>query len=173
MIMEEKVKLAIDGDEKAFEYLMNTLKEGLYRSAFVYVKNEEDALDIVQETVYKAYISIEKVKEPKYFKTWITKILINNALNFIKKQKKIVSLVDNISNDSKYHENNRIEQKLDILNYIDKLEDKHKTVIVLKYFQDLTISEIAEVMNCPIGTVKTYLNKALSKLRIVMREEII
>lgn len=84
MILEEQVKLAINQDEKAFEYLMNISKEGLYRIAFAYAKNEQDALDILQETVYKAYISIYKLKEPKYFKTWISKILINNAINFIK-----------------------------------------------------------------------------------------
>lgn len=53
------------------------------------MKNEEDALDVLQETIYKAYISIEKLKEPKYFKTWITRILINNALDVIKKEKRI------------------------------------------------------------------------------------
>lgn len=173
MIMEEQVKLAIHGDEKAFEYLMDICKDGLYRTAFAYVKNEEDAIDILQDTVYKAYISIDKLKEPKYFKTWITKILINGAINFINKEKKIVALVDNISNHSNYQEENKIEEKMDILNFIDELEDKHKNVIVLKYFQDLTITEIALVLDCPVGTVKNYLNKALSKLRIIMDKEIV
>ena len=54
MIIEEQVKLAIQGDEKAFEYLMDICKEELYRTAFAYVKNEEDAIDILQDTVYKA-----------------------------------------------------------------------------------------------------------------------
>ncbi|MBI6872683.1 sigma-70 family RNA polymerase sigma factor [Clostridium aciditolerans] len=173
MILEEQVKLAIDGDEKAFEYLMDISKEGLYRIAFAYTKNEHDALDILQETVYKAYISINKLKEPKYFKTWLTKILINNAINFINKEKKIVSLVDNLSSRSNYYQENRIEEKLDVLNYIDRLENKYKNVILLKYFQDLTITEISEVLDCPVGTVKTHLNKGLSSLRIFMGKEII
>ncbi len=169
--MEEQVKLAIAGDEKAFEYLMDISKEGLYRAAFAYVKNEEDAIDILQETVYKAYMSIDKLKEPKYFKTWITKILINTAINFINKERKLVSIVDNLSTQSIYYEDSKVEERLDILNSIDMLDDKHKNVIVLKYFQDLTIAEISQVLDCPIGTVKTYLNKALSKLRIFMGKE--
>jgi RNA polymerase sigma-70 factor (ECF subfamily) len=173
MIIEEQVKLAIYGNEKAFEYLMDISKEGLYRTAFAYVKNEEDAVDILQETVYKAYMSIDKLKEPKYFKTWITKILINSAINFIKKEKKLIALVDNLSYDSNYFEENRIEENLDILNAIDTLEDKYKDVVVLKYFRDLTITEISEVLNCPVGTVKTYLNRALIKLRIFMGKEIV
>lgn len=173
MSLEEQVKLAIKGDEKAFEYLMDISKDGLYRTAFVYVKNEQDAIDILQETVYKAYISIDKLKEPKFFKTWITRILINNAINFINKKKRIIYIADDLLNDSNYSEGNRIVDRLDILNSIEKLENKYRDVIVLKYFQDLTITEISEVLNYPVGTVKTYLNKALSKLRLFMNEEIV
>jgi RNA polymerase sigma-70 factor, ECF subfamily len=173
MNIEEQVKLAIRGDEKAFEYLMDISKEGLYRTAFAYAKNEQDAIDILQETVYKAYISIEKLKEPKYFKTWITRILINNAISFINTKKKTVYITEDLSNNTSYYEEDGIDEKLDMLISVDKLEDKYKNVIVLKYFQDLTITEIAEVLSCPVGTVKTYLNKALSKLRLFMNEEIV
>lgn len=173
MSIDEQIKLAINGDEKAFENLMNINKHSLYRTAFVYVKNEQDALDILQETVYKAYISIDKLKEPKYFKTWLTRILINNAINFINKKKKVVYIVKDIASDSKFYDNNGIEEKLDMLSSIEKLDSKLRDVIVLKYFQDLTITEISEVLNYPIGTVKTYLNKALNKLRLFMNEEII
>lgn len=173
MITEEQVKSAIKGDEKAFEDLMDLCKESLYRTAFAYTKNEHDALDVLQDTVYKAYISIDKLKNPKYFKTWLTKILINNAIDFINKEKKIISIVDNMKISATKSEVSRVDEKLDILSSIDRLEDKHRKVIILKYFQDLTITEIAEVMSCPIGTVKTYLNKALGKLRITMGKEII
>jgi RNA polymerase sigma-70 factor, ECF subfamily len=173
MNIEEQVKFAIRGDEKAFEYLMDINKEGLYRTAFAYVKNEQDALDILQETVYKAYTSINKLMEPKYFKTWLTRILINNAISFINKSKKIEYLTDVIPNYSNCNTGNLIDVKLDILSSIEKLDDKHKTVIVLKYFQDLTITEISEVLDCPSGTIKTYLNKALTQLRFIMKEEIV
>jgi RNA polymerase sigma-70 factor, ECF subfamily len=173
MNIEEQVKFAIRGDEKAFEYLMDINKEGLYRTAFAYVKNEQDALDILQETVYKAYTSINKLMEPKYFKTWLTRILINNAISFINKSKKIEYLTDVIPNYSNCNTGNLIDEKLDILSSIEKLDDKHKTVIVLKYFQDLTITEISEVLDCPSGTIKTYLNKALTQLRFIMKEEIV
>ena len=95
MEIKDKVKKAIRGDDEAFEYIVNNCKERLYRTAFAYVKNEEQALDVVQETVYKAYVSIEKLKNPEYFNTWITRILINNALTVIKKNSKIVYLDNN------------------------------------------------------------------------------
>jgi RNA polymerase sigma-70 factor (ECF subfamily) len=173
MDIEEQVKLAKTGNEKAFEYLVDINKEGLYRTAFAYVKNEQDALDIVQETVYKAYISIDKLNKPKYFKTWLTRILINNAISFINKRKKVVYITDVMPDDTNLYQGNLVDEKLDILNSIEKLEDKYKSVVVLKYFQDLTITEISEVLHCPPGTIKTYLNKALKKLRIFMNEEIV
>ncbi|MHC1684197.1 MAG: sigma-70 family RNA polymerase sigma factor [Clostridiaceae bacterium] len=173
MELEKQIKLAIKGDEEAFSYLMNINKENLYRTSFAYVKNKEDALDVLQETVYKAFISIEKLKEPKHFNTWLTRILINNAINLINKNKKIISLVDNLSKTDSIEKENNIEDKLDIVAAVDSLEEKYKNVIILKYFQDLTINEISQVLECPLGTVKTHLNKGLSKLRIITGKEIV
>ena len=73
------VQQAQNGCDESFEKLINSYKEYLYKTAFLYVKNEHDALDIYQETVYKAYINIQKLRNTKLFKTWIIKILINNV----------------------------------------------------------------------------------------------
>ena len=170
--MEEKVRLAINGDEEAFTHLINSKKEQLYRTAFAYVKNKEDALDIIQETVYKAYISIDKLKEPKYFNTWVTKILINNAITFMKKNSKIIYLEENELNNISCLEYNS-DEKLDLLYAVDELEEKIKKVIILKYLNDLTICEVAKVLEIPEGTVKTYLNKGLSKLKIYFGKELV
>lgn len=169
--MEEKVRLAICGDEEAFTYLISSKKEQLYRTAFAYVKNKEDALDIIQETVYKAYVSIDKLKEPKYFNTWITKILINTSITFMKKNNKIIYLEDELNYVIDV-ENNQ-DEKLDLLHAIDKLEEKIKRVIILKYLNDLTISDVAKILEIPEGTAKTYLNKGLSKLKIYLGEELV
>lgn len=171
MCNEIIVKRAIKGDENAFEQLMNNCKEKLYRTAFAYVKNEEQALDIVQETVYKAYVSIGKLREPKYFNTWMTRILINNALTYIKKNNNIVYLEQkeliNVVGTEEYDQN----EKMYIWQAIDSLEAKHRDVIILKYFDDLTITEIAKTLDYPVGTVKTYLNKGLVKLRNFMGKD--
>ena len=74
MNLEEKVKKAQKGDDNAFYELISEKKEVLYKLAYTYVKNKDDALDIIQETIYKAYMSINKLKEPKFFNTYITTI---------------------------------------------------------------------------------------------------
>lgn len=170
MLKELTVKRAINGDEKAFIQLIEQQKEKLYKIAYAYVKNEQDALDIVQETVYKAYISIDTLKKPKYFNTWLTRILINISINTLKKNKNIIYLQEEaIAEDSVSIEDR--EGQMDILNELEKLDSKYKDVIVLKYFDDLTIKEIAQVLEIPIGTAKTYLNRGLSSLRISIGKE--
>jgi RNA polymerase sigma-70 factor, ECF subfamily len=165
------VRLAICGDEEAFTYLINCKKEQLYRTAFAYVKNKEDVLDIIQETVYKAYVSIGKLKEPKYFNTWITKILINTSITFMKKNSKIIYLENELNNITTLENNH--DEKLDLLHAIDRLEENIKRVIILKYLNDLTISDVAKILEMPEGTAKTYLNKGLSKLKNYLGEELV
>ncbi|MGL5314200.1 MAG: sigma-70 family RNA polymerase sigma factor [Peptostreptococcaceae bacterium] len=170
MLKELKVKKAIKGDEKAFIDLIEQQKEKLYKIAYAYVKNEQDALDIVQETVYKAYVSIDSLKNPKYFNTWLTRILINISINMLNKNKKVVYLEEEtLMEDSTTMCSS--EDKLDILEELNKLDEKYRDVIILKYFDDLTVNEIARVLEIPIGTAKTYLNRGLSRLRISMGKE--
>ena len=88
--MRKKVKKAKRGDEKAFQELIHHEKNKLYRMAYIYVKNENDALDIVQDAIYKAFICIKSLKNPQYFSTGFTRILINSALDFIKKNERII-----------------------------------------------------------------------------------
>lgn len=172
------VKKAKKGDDKAFAQLINMNKEKLYKIAYIYVKNEQDALDILSDTIYKAYLNLNKLKDTQFFNTWIVRILINTAANQTKNNKKIVYIDDyeqvkseeihNMS-DSDFN----IPKNLDLYNAIDKLDTKYKNVVILRYFQDMTISQIAKILNHPEGTVKSYLFRALKKLKIELKEECI
>jgi len=171
MSIEKKIKKAKRGNEQAFQELIQDEKNKLFRMAYLYVKNEDDALDIVQDTIYKAFISIKQLKEPHYFPTWISKILINTALDFIKKNNRAIpsSDVDGIHKD----QNLRIEEKLDLLEAIERLEVQYKTVIIFRYYKDLSIKQIAEILKCPEGTVKTRLHRAINQLKSDLKEECI
>lgn len=169
MLKELKVKRAIKGDEKYFIEIIDDIKEKLYTIAYSYVKNEQDALDIVQETVYKAYTSIDTLKNAKYFNTWITRILINNSINTLNKNNKVGYIEEYKKEETELTID--IDQKLDISNALDELEEKHKNVIKLKYFEDLTLNEISNKLDIPIGTAKTYLNKGLNRLRGIIGED--
>lgn len=173
MFDEKIVKKAIKGNDKAFIILMNQCKEQIYRTAFAYVKEEEMALDIVQEVVCRAYKSIENLKEPKFFNTWIMRIAINISTDFYNKKSKVVCMEQDelISKMEVKHDDN--DERLFLMESLDNLEEKYKKIIILKYFDDLTFKDIAEILSMPESTVKTNLYKGLSILRNDMKKEII
>jgi RNA polymerase sigma-70 factor (ECF subfamily) len=168
----EKIKLAQKGDDNAFYELINERKSQLYKTAYAYVKSKEEAMDIVSETVYKAYISIKKLKEPSLFNTWLTRILINTSLDCLKKNSKIVPLDENLRTDTFIIPKDD-EQIIDLKIAVDRLSGKLKTIVILKYFEDMTLVEIAKTLQCPLGTVKTMLHKALGELRLDLKEELL
>jgi RNA polymerase sigma-70 factor, ECF subfamily len=171
MSLEKKIKKVKKGSKQAFQDLIQDEKNKLYRMAFIYVKNENDALDILQETIYKAFISIHSLKDPQYFSTWMMKILINNSLDFLKKRDRVIPFEK--VEDQKNHQYQKMEEKMDLIEAIKKLDEQYKTVIILRYYRDMTIKQIAEILQCPEGTVKTNIHRGLQKLKITLGEECI
>ncbi|MFB4166991.1 sigma-70 family RNA polymerase sigma factor [Virgibacillus sp. JSM 102003] len=161
------VDKAINGDGQAFETLVKNESEKLYKTAFLYVRNKEDALDVLQETIYKAFVSIKQVKQPQYFHTWLTKILIRTAYDFIRKRKKVV-LDENIIDNMPDEPSTNIEDKMDTLNAVTRLNKDYQTVIILFYYHDLTIYQISETMEKPENTIKTYLRRAKIELKKII-----
>jgi RNA polymerase sigma-70 factor, ECF subfamily len=158
-----QVRLAISGDHEAFQFLMKSQQAKMYKIAYSYAFNEEDALEIVQETFMIAFTSINKIKEPEYFSTWVIRILINCSLNFVKKKRRILALGDFILSKKSAILTN-VDERIDLLNVIKTLNDKDKTVINLRFYLDYTIPEIASILGVPEGTVKTRLHRAIKKL---------
>jgi RNA polymerase sigma-70 factor, ECF subfamily len=158
------VKKAMRGNEKAFEKLVENESEKLYKTAFLYMRNQEDALDVLQETIYKAYISIEQIKQPEFFTTWLTKILIRISYDFLRKKKKVI-LEESFLSTQLTEQSYDIEGKLDLLHAISKLNNNHQTVIILFYYHDMPIRCIGETLNMPENTVKTNLRRAKIDLR--------
>lgn len=170
MELEEKIRLAKKGDDNVFYEIIEERKKILYITAYTYVKNQEDALDIVHDAVLKAYVGIKKLKEPRFFNTWLTRILINCAIDHIRKNKKTEVLDENTDSGFTVSIGPR-EETMDLYNAISRLNEKCKTVVILKYFQNLTIEEISQVLDYPIGTVKSNLHRALKELRLELAEE--
>lgn len=114
MALVEVVKKAIKGDKESFSMLIQERKEQIYKIAYSYVNNVDDALDIVQDVIYKALISIKDLKQPEYFNTWIIRITINYSINHLRKYKRIVymdenhvkSMCTNFSNNEELKEDN-------------------------------------------------------------------
>lgn len=167
------VKRAIKGDREAFEKLINTYFDRLYKEAYLRCKHEEDAKEIVQETIYKAYRNVKNLKEPKYFKTWLSKILINISNDYIRKNGMIDLQHDEKDYIKKVHKDDQLEIKIDLYNAMDELEDKYKDVIILRYIEDLKVEDISKILEKPVNTIKTHIRKAIKDMKNLLKEDYI
>lgn len=163
------VRKAMRGNADAYGILVQEHQEYLYKMAFLYMKNQEDALDVVGTAILKGYQNIKRLKKPELFKTWITRILINTANDELKK---IVyfSDIDDVQVSSR-HRGVSVEEQCDIQEAIGHLPEKFRIVIILKYFSQMTVKEIALTLDIPEGTVKAYLSRAREELKKYLKED--
>ncbi|MHC0039143.1 sigma-70 family RNA polymerase sigma factor [Pseudoneobacillus sp. C159] len=167
MSEEQFVQKAIDGDDEAFLALMQAYKIDLYKTARSFLKNEHEALEAIQEVTYRAYKNIRQVREASYFKTWLIRIMINYCNDQLKKNKRTVLNEEFLLRQGISENHEEMELKDAMLS----LDERSREILMLKYFHDLKIKDIADSMQCPEGTVKTWLNRALKMLRGKLEEK--
>lgn len=165
------VKKAIKGNKNAFEKLVQQHYERIYRTAYLYVHNEEDALDAVQEAAYQAYKSIHSLKNPEYFLTWLTRIVIHCAVDVIRKRGKVVPMNDEYLSNMPDESTPDMEGSSQLLQAIQQLKVNHRTAIILFYYHDYSIKTISSVMDIPENTVKTYLSRGKAELKKLYEKE--
>ncbi len=161
MEIKELLKKAKKGDDDAFYQLMQMHKVQLLKMALSYLRNEEEAIEALQEVTFRAYQAIKKVKQPDYFSTWLIRIMLNYCHDQHKKKKRIVyaNVDENLSETIEFSNGIAIEEAL------YKINSDCREVIILKYYHDLKIKEIAELLEKPESTIKTWLYKGLGALR--------
>ena len=163
------IRKAVRGNPDAYGRLIVLYQEYLYKIAFLYMKNEQDALDLVGSTILKGFQNIRTLKKPEWFKTWLTRILINTAKDELKK----IIYYDEIDENRLSHRYKAVslEEQLDLNSAIERLPEKYRMVIVLKYFSELSVREIAYIMSAPEGTIKAYLSRARDELKKTLKED--
>ena len=155
------VRKSKKGNNSAFSILIKSYEKDLYKVAIAMTKNDDDALDCIQEAILQAYISIKDLRQDEYFKTWLIKILINKCNALLKKNKKILNLDVNTSKNDTVEQSDRLELK----DSINNLDSDLKIIVILYYYEDMSIKDISESLNIPQGTIKSRLSRARSKLK--------
>jgi RNA polymerase sigma-70 factor (ECF subfamily) len=153
--------------EEQFTNMLEKNKKEFYKLAISYVKTETNALDMMGEATYQAFVSLPRVREQQYLKTWFYRILINICKNFLKKSRNLVygdEILDQMSSKSEAH-----EEWLDLHNAVRDLPPKYREVIQLKYFNQLSIEEISNVLHRNPNTIKSLLRRGIAKLQQSMR----
>lgn len=163
-----------NGDEEAFAQLIEEYKLPIYKTAKAILKDEDDVCDAIQDTALSIYKNINNLKNEKYFKTWVIRITINKCYDIITKRKlndeKILRVQSQISEIHTSFDSTVII-KTDLERTLDLLEEDLKTITVLYYYNDLSITEISDILNIPKGTVKSRVFRAREKLYDILSKE--
>ena len=141
------------------------IKTRLYRTALLYVGSEAMAIDMVDEAIYRGFLSLKKLRQPEYFETWLTRILINVCNKDLRRRKREVPLdsVPETAADS--------FDALPLKEALHHLPKELKDVIILRYFTGFTLAETARSLGIPQGTAVTRQRRALALLKLELSEE--
>ncbi|OBZ15382.1 MULTISPECIES: sigma-70 family RNA polymerase sigma factor [Bacillales] len=172
MNKEELAEAAIRGDEAAFLQRVELDKQQMYGIAYSYMRNEADALEALQETVCRIWTKRRDLREARFFTTWSIRILIRVCMDARKKQTRerpTEGIAQQYGNGMRADEADAAA-RLDMAAQVQQLPANYRMVITLKYYRDMTITEIAELLEKPDGTIRTWLNKGLKCLRADMTE---
>jgi len=164
----------IAGNHAAIEMLVRQYETGVFRLALSILGDEADANEVTQETFIAALKSLKTYQEKKTFKAWLYTIALNLSRSHLRKRKIIERLkttinsifrVDSQKQSSPEDEVIRTEKEAAIWKELNKLDERHRTVVILRYFHELHIAEIAEIMSINEGTIHSRLHTARERLR--------
>lgn len=147
-----------------FLTLIEDKSDSFYRVAYGYVRNSEDAKDIVQETVCKAYVAKGRLNDPNKFYPWFYRILANTAISYLRKHSRTVAWDEEILERAVLEEDNWGDS-LWIRESLKRLEAKSRTVIILKIYENMTFAEIAQILKKPENSVKSLYYRGLKLLK--------
>lgn len=164
--IERLIKAAKRKDADAFSKLIDTQMQSLYKTAYAIVRNNDDAADAISETVLICWEKLDTLKKNRFFKTWLTRILINECYKILKNNSNIVRFEDMTAEEGIEDVHN-----LEFEEALDTLEEKYRVIVVLFYSQGFTTKEIARILHIPDNTVRTRLSRARNQLKKYYEEQ--
>lgn len=171
---ELDIKKAQKGDHEAFTRLFRQLESQLYRLAKTILLKDEDCADALQETTLKVYKGLTNLKQPKFFKTWVIRILINECNQLLRMRERTIAVAEIPEEPVDSYVHFKDSDNVDLQSFINQLDESLRLAIVLFYYDDLSIKQIADVLDISEGAVRARLHRArrlLSKQIHPVREE--
>lgn len=157
-------------DKDAFCENIRLCEKAMYSLAYSIVRNESDAGEIISESIYRAYKSLDALKNENAFKAWMLRIVHNTAVEMIRKNSKIVPMEETpeMVDDSS---ENEITTKIALHEAVNNLKQPYRTVVVLFYYENLSVSKIAKITSTNVVAVKKQLSRARKMLREILKED--
>lgn len=166
--MEDLVMLAKKRDADAFTELMQSQMQNMYKAARALLENDEDAADAISDTILACWEKLEQLKNPEYFRTWMTRILINKCNDILRKKKEMYLMGDRpqeIPFSPQEYDN------VEWLETLKGLDEKYRLILILYYVNGLKTPDISAVLHIPVSTVRTRLSRARDQLALLYNLE--
>ena len=177
---ERWIALCLEEDTEAFGLLVQKYQDRVYSTVLHLVGCEDDARDVVQDAFVRAFEALDAFQHQAAFYTWLYRIAVNTAISFLRRKKPVLS-IDSLATGTAWEpaENSddadptacaeRDEASCQVRAALARLSDEHRTVLVLREFEGQTYEEIAAVLECPLGTVRSRLFRARMELRGLLK----
>lgn len=177
---DELVRRCQQGDQRAFNELVLQEQERMYQLAYRITRSREELDDLVQDIFLRVYRKIRTFRFESQFSTWLTRVAVNESLKKLRQRKRRALLfasepeIEEMPKERSLHATvhlaERDEEHALLHRAVDRLPEKHRLVIVLKYFEDRSCEEIAEILRCNVGTVRSRLFNARKRLKDMMQK---
>ena len=178
-LVNKRIKEVLNGDQNAFAEIVEIYQDKLYRVCFRMLGNKHEAEDIAQEAFVRAFVNIHTFDSNRKFSTWLYRIGTNLCIDRIRKKKPDyyldadiagtdgLNMYSQIASTTELPEEEvlKMEMQERVQYEITRLPDKYRAVIILKYMEDLPLQEISEILDMPLGTVKTRIHRGREALR--------
>jgi RNA polymerase sigma-70 factor (ECF subfamily) len=164
---EQLVAAARRGDGRAYAALVRAHQRSLYCTAYSILGSSWDASDAVQDALLQGWARVDTLRDNACFKPWLVRILVNTCFDALSARHRMVPLGEGPREDAREaeaHEFVGTEAQLDLFHSIRGLDEEHRVIIALRFFDDLKVDDIAAVLDVPSGTVKSRINRALARL---------
>lgn len=182
-LIKKRIKQVLKGDQNAFGEIVEIYKDKVFQLAYRMLGNRHEAEDIAQEAFIRAYVNIQSYNINLKFSTWLYRIATNLCIDRIRKKKPDyyldaevagtdgLTMYSQIPSKTSLPEDDieSLELQDTIQRAISKLPEKYRSVIVLKYIEELSLNEISEILDMPLGTVKTRIHRGRETLRKQLR----
>lgn len=164
MELLEYVDKAKRGDQEALVQLLMTRRDEFYKLAYLYLGNQEDALDALEDMIVIIYEKIRGLRKNESFYSWSKVILVNCCKKILRSRKKVLYLatLPEMADDNSLM---NMEEQLQVEEYLQKLKPKQQEVLKLRYLADLDYDTIAQILKIPLGTVKSRISLGLKRLQ--------
>lgn len=182
-IVKKRIKQVIRGDQDAFGEIVEIYKNSVYQLCYRMLGNRHEAEDMAQEAFLRAYVNINSFNQSLKFSTWLFRIATNLCIDRIRKKKpdhyldaevagtEGLTMYSQIASDTPLPETEveSLELHEAVQKEILKLPEKYRSAIILKYIEELSLNEISEILDLPLGTVKTRIHRGREALRQQLR----